>query len=75
MEGTLELEVGTVPFVLCLSTQAVCLLATHRVVPAWELQQSGNLTIVEMTKFPKAFLTCSIPKFLSSAIGDRHVGQ
>ena len=28
-----------------------------------------------MTKFPEVFLTCSIPKFLSSAIGDRHVGQ
>ena len=53
VEGALELEVGTVPFVLCLSTQAVRLLASHRVVPAWELQQSGHLTIVEMKLFQR----------------------
>ena len=43
VEGTLELEVGTVPFVLCLSTQAVRLFAAHWVIPAWKLQQSGHL--------------------------------
>ena len=79
MERALELEVGTVPFMLRLGAQAVRLLATHRVVTAWELQQSRHLTNGEMTQFLlrffKTFLTCSIPKFLSSAMGDRHVGQ
>ena len=53
VKGALQLEVRAVPFVLCLRTQAVCLFAAHRVVPAWELQQSGHLTIVEMTQFPE----------------------
>ena len=55
VEGALELEVGTVPFMLRLCAQAVRLLATHRVVPAWELQQSRHLTNVEIPQFPEFF--------------------
>ena len=43
VEGALELEVGTVPFMLRLRAQAVRLLATHRVVAARELQQPRHL--------------------------------
>lgn len=50
VEGTLELEVRTVPFVLRLGTQIVRLLAAHRMVPAWEPQQSRHLTRVDITK-------------------------
>ena len=53
VKGALQLEVRAVSFVLCLRTQAVCLFAAHRVVPAWELQQSGHLTVVEMTQLPE----------------------
>ena len=53
VEGALELQVGTVPFMLCLRAQAVRLFAAHRVVPAWELQQSGHLAIIELTQFPE----------------------
>ena len=97
MEGALQLEVRTVPLVLSLRAQRVRLLATHRVVPARELQQPRHLR-ADRLRLRKLFedfvlttlhshsnrekgtamyfvLTCSIPKFLSSAIGDRHVGQ
>ena len=43
VEGALELEVRAVPLVLGLCAQRVRLLATHRVVPARELQQPRHL--------------------------------
>ena len=43
VEGTFELEVGTVPLVFLLLGQSVGLSAAHGVVPTGELEQSGHL--------------------------------